>query len=134
MTEAERRAYYAESERREAKAQALLLSMLNETQCQTHARSRCFQVRGSHGTLYRIGTDSYSGNVDWLDGRGRSGGNFCGHSDFDRVTDLMLPRADHHLAQMLELVTDELRWLNTACRVDGDYPPAWHAAAKGEQP
>ena len=132
MTEADRRLYYVRADRTEARAQALLLNMLNETQRHTYYRFRRFQVQGSHGTLYRIHTAGYSGNVYWLRPSGRSGGQFCGHSDYDRGANLMLPASDHYLAQMLSLVADEISWLNVACLQDGDYPPSWHFAVKGE--
>jgi hypothetical protein len=128
-TRAEYAAQQREREARRGKARELLAHFLTPTQRRSYTRYDSFRVRGSCGTLYRINTDDYVGNVEWLDSRGHSRGELCAHS----ASDARLPVADHHLAQMLELVTDELRWLDIACLMSGDYPEIYYEAYPGRR-
>lgn len=137
--EAERRfrqdAEWAERDKRWAAANVVaeqtLLSFLTPEQRETVRKQEYFDIVGSLGTHYRIRTDDYSGNVRTIsrkrDKRYLLGwkvkelAQFCGHCDHT----LPVPTADHNLAQMLELVTDEVGWLKTAVRQFGPYPDAY---------
>lgn len=77
-----------------------------------------FEVVGSAGTTFRIWTISnYSGNVIWLRPDGTRGGILCAHCRED------VPLADHILTQMLEIVTDEPRWVGIAHLLEGKPHP-----------
>lgn len=112
-------------------AEATLLSFLTPAQRETVRKQEYFDIVGSLGTHYRIRTDDYSGNVRTIsrkrDKRYLLGwkvkelAQFCGHCDHK----IPVPTADHNLAQMLELVTDEVAWLKTAVRQFGPYPDAY---------
>lgn len=107
-----------------ARARELLYQALNEEQRATFTKSNYFDLIGSAGTRWRIGTLSYSGNVTWRREDGSSGGEFCGHCSSTREKE-WLPTPDHNLAQLLHLRTDEVDWVNTAVLCDGDRPRAW---------
>lgn len=108
-------------------AHRTLISFLNDKQRETAIHNDYFDIVGSHGSHYRIRTDSYSGNVYWINHVGIKLAEYCGHCG-DDYRGLPVPRADHNLTQMLELVTNEISWLDTAIRQYGPYPDAWFYA------
>lgn len=109
----------------EARAHEILLRFLSPTQKRDLKRAQEFWMTGSHGTRYKINCEHYSGNVYWCDSKDMIRGNLCGHSsvDWDRES---IPLADHLLAQMLSLVTNEIAWLRIAHLMGGDYPPIYY--------
>lgn len=119
-------------------AKETLQSFLTPEQRETVRTGGFFEIVGSHGTRYLIRTDDYSGNVRIVTRRPDrrfTGGfrlqeiaQFCGHCDQSR----WVPVPDHNLAQMLELVTDEVAWLRTAVKQYGAYPAPYylHATSK----
>lgn len=115
------------------RARALLYDALNDEQRETFEKNSYFDVVGSAGTHWRIGTLSYSGNVTWHREDGSSGGEFCGHCTTTREKE-WLPTHDHNLAQLLHLRTDEVDWVNTAVLCDGGRPrPWWDAKVSREK-
>ena len=114
------------------RAELTLLSFLSPTQKRSYKSYNTFQVIGSHGTLYRINCEHFSGNVDWFNDVGTHRGTLCGHSDRD-WRDESIPCWDHYLAQMLSLVTDEIAWLRIAHLMNGEYPPVYYRNLTTEQ-
>jgi hypothetical protein len=85
-----------------ARAEKLLLSLLDEAQAASYLRDGWFEVRGSAGGLFRIGRRGQAGNIDELPpGGGPRIASWCAHPSGG------FPDADAHAAQYLALVTDE---------------------------
>lgn len=109
----------------EARARALLLSMLNPKQRRDFERNDSFQFTGSRGTIYEL-TLGHINNVRWIDSRGQIAGCMCAHPEmypklhFSRP----LPDEDVVLGQFLSLVTDEREFLSHAVLDWGVLPPA----------
>jgi hypothetical protein len=97
------------------KAEALLLSLLDDTTREHYQLHGVIEIIGSVGTRYRI-KRGVSGNVYWLDGN-REGGSFCCHPREG------LPIPDVMLGQMLALQTDEPGFLALANLMSGCRPP-----------
>lgn len=114
------------------RAEQTLLLFLSPHQKSSYHRYQSFRVTGSHGTLYRISCEHYSGNVDWITDTGYVKGNLCGHSGRDYYG-RTLPTVDHCLAQMLSLVTDEIAWLRIAHVMNGDYPPVYYRTLNAQE-
>lgn len=142
--EVARVAQLAEQAKREVAvevARQTLMRYLNEEQRASVDKHGHFEVLGSEGTLYRIGTWSYSGNVSWREPvpdrrfktgfRYEEGGRFCAHCA--PVAGGWLPVADHNLSQALELRLSEVEWLNVAVLNGGDMPPSWYRSRTREQ-
>lgn len=93
----------------EVRARELLLAVLTPEQADSYTRRGSFEVRGSAGGRYRINDRGQAGNVDRLAGIGDERiASYCCHPPGG------LPHADAHLAQLLALVTDERKFLETA--------------------
>jgi hypothetical protein len=113
----------------QAKAQETLRSFLNEDQRKTYRDWKYFEVVGSKGTLYRIKTDgNASGNVLWrrsvaLGGSSRiDAGRYCAYPKGYTPDGRYLPVEDQFLGQMLQLITDEDSFLDSANLFSGNYP------------
>lgn len=109
-------------------AWATLRRYLTEEQRTSLDVNDWFVITGSLGTRFRVyGAKTYgspSGNVWWLDKDGKKRGQLCAHSDtYNTLAARNLPLADHILAQMLEIVTDEGRWMGIAHHLDGEIHP-----------
>ena len=83
------------------RAEQLLRSLLTPEQVRSYEMRRFFEVTGSAGGRWRIRRGSQAGNVDLLGADGAVEATLCCHPPDG------LPEADAHLAQMLQLVTDE---------------------------
>jgi hypothetical protein len=107
---------------------------LTEEQRTSLAANDWFVITGSRGTRFRVyGAKTYgspSGNVWWLGKDDKKKGQLCAHSDTYNVPAARnLPLADHILAQVLEIVTDEERWMGIAHHLDGELHP-FHKTGK----
>lgn len=108
----------AKRDRAEERARQLLLSMLTERQRSDMADRSGFFVEGSAGFRYFIRTTCRTGNVHWVDWRGKPRGTLCAGPD-------NVPNYDVFLAQKLALETDERAFLRVAY-ID-EYPtPPWY--------
>jgi hypothetical protein len=111
----------------EAKAEALLLSVMPEDQKEPFQLNGYFEVIGSCGTIYRIHR-GVAGNIQWLDRESREvAGSLCCHPPVHG--DNWLPTPDVMLAQMLALVTDEVRFLSRANLMSGRLPQLTSSSA-----
>ena len=87
------------------RAEALLISLLPESEKQRYRHEGYFEVIGSHGGHYQIHR-GVAGNITWMHPDGRRGSDLCCHPDtFDGVG--QLPTEDVMLAQLLALRADE---------------------------
>jgi len=102
-----------------ARAEELLLSMLDDVQRASYLNIKVFEVIGSLGGRYRIRPGTM-GNVDALDPAGEWIGALCAHPTGG------LPLPDVALAQMLHLITDEADFVQKA-NVHRGRRPAIHA-------
>jgi hypothetical protein len=116
----------------EAKAQALLKSVIGAQAYRQYVRDGYFDLIGSDQRTYRIMRNGISSNVyelnetgTWRDWQGQlqTGGQitrtFCIHLPFFRNPDRWMeyayaPVADHHLAQVLMLLTDAAKFRQIA--------------------
>jgi hypothetical protein len=105
----------------EARATALLLSVLPEDQKEPYRLTGVFEIIGSRGGRYRI-RRGVAGNIDWLDEHGNRGGSLCCHPPMHGAN--WVPTPDVMLAQMLALQCDEADFVRVA---NGPRPP--HLAA-----
>jgi hypothetical protein len=101
------RARRAERNAATARAEELLLMMLDEVQAAQYRMARTFDLVGSLGGRYRIHPGTM-GNVDALDADGEWVGALCAHPTGG------LPLPDVALAQMLHITTDERDFVATA--------------------
>jgi hypothetical protein len=86
----------------DARAHQLLLSVLTGNEARSYIERGFFELRGSAGGWWRINRDGQAGNVDELAAPGGPRvASWCCHPPDH------LPDADAHLAQLLQLVTDE---------------------------
>jgi hypothetical protein len=94
-----------------ARAEALLLSLLDEAQARAYTELGWFEVRGSAGGRFRIRRHGQAGNVDELEpASDKRIASYCIHPSG------AFPDADAHVAQYLALVTDERRFREIANR------------------
>lgn len=95
------------------KAQALLKSLLTEEQQKTMKSHGYIELRGSHGGLWRIYTDGWTGNLQrssW--GRWK---RHCAHpAMYIGTWGGSAPTEDAWIAQYLAILTDEKRVRNVA--------------------
>lgn len=92
-----------------SRAEELLLSLLSEEQAASYRERGFFEVTGSRGGRWRIRSNGQAGNVDLMPEIGDvRDASFCCHPPDG------LPAADAHLAQMLQLVSDEDGFRRTA--------------------
>jgi hypothetical protein len=103
------------------RAEALLLSLLDEIQAASYIQQGWFEVRGSAGGRYRVNRRGQAGNVDEMDGNVIIA-SLCIHPYGG------FPDADAHVAQYLALVTDEPGFRRTANRTPHIRRPAGMAA------
>jgi hypothetical protein len=99
----------------------LLLSFLTPAQQEELAAHNKITVAGSHGNLFRLRTEHFEGNVEWIDANGHQLGLMCAHPAADD-TGWRLPVADHLLSQILALTTDERAFVRIANRYEGAMP------------
>jgi hypothetical protein len=92
-----------------ARSREFLLAHLTPAQRRTFEENRWFVVQGGNTRQrYRIRTESYTGNIDVLDGE-RVAYRLCAHCS-------NVPLYDHHLAQKMSLECDEENFLRVANR------------------
>ncbi len=89
----------------ERRARKLLLSHLTPTQRDTVGLNGWFETRGSRGTLYRILTTKFLGNIT----APHAGRKYC-----LCFADRLLPLSDHILGQKLLIESDEPKFLRVA--------------------
>lgn len=95
----------------DARATQLLLSVLSKQEAASYTRDGFFEVQGSAGGWWRIRRNGQAGNVDELEQPGgKRIASWCCHPPGG------LPDADAHLAQLLQLVTDEEGFRQTGNR------------------
>lgn len=100
-----------------ARAEAWLLTLLDDDQKRDYQQNGTFDIIGSHGGRYRIHQGSM-GNVEWIaplteanEATSSRQNMLCAHPNMRQG---WLPHADVAIGQMLALVTDEPEFLRLA--------------------